>query len=220
MILKDYIDLVTSEYAQQPNFISTLSFNLTAPIRVQDLLTSMIPIFDLDTAVGDQLDVLGAWAGISRNVSIPIANIYFSWDRDPFIGWDFGIWQPNLSPTTITTLPDEAYRTLIRAKIAANNWDGTTEGAYAIWDSIFPQTQILIQDHEDMSYALALFGGMIDALTVALLTGGYIPLKPEGVHVNVYYVSTGTGPIFGFDVESSVIQGWDEGSWVRELAPS
>ncbi len=71
-----------------------------------------------------------------------------------------------------------------------------------------------------MSYALAVVGGVIDSLTLALLTGGYIPLKPEGVRVSNYYVSIDSSPIFGWDVDTGLFAGWDSGSWLREIAPT
>jgi hypothetical protein len=220
MTLNDYLNLITSAYRDKPIFKATVTANVSPAVRIMEVIQSMIAKFDVDIAEGQQLDIIGKWVGVSRNVSIPIPNVYFEWDGSPYNGWDFGTWQPNLAPTDVTTLPDDAYRTLIRAKIAANQWNGTTEGAYDIWDSIFPEVTILIQDNQDMSYDLALVGGIIDSLTLALLTGGYIPLKPEGVRVNIYYVSIDSEPVFGWDVESEFITGWDDGSWVRELAPT
>jgi hypothetical protein len=220
VILKDYLDLITSEFRDQPNFIATLTANLDILLRIQDVLSEMIPDFDVDVAVGAQLDIIGKWVGITRNVAIPITGVYFAWDSDATVGWEYGTWQPSDAPVNVTTLPDDAYRTLIKAKIAANSWDGTTDGAYAIWDQVFKTTTILIQDNQDMSYALAVVGGVIDSLTLALITGGYIPLKPEGVRVNIYYVSVDSGPVFGWDVESDLLGGWDEASWVRELTPT
>ncbi len=220
MTLDQYLNLVTSAFRQKPKFIATVTLDTTVQRRVQDLLATMIPIFDVDTAVGDQLDILGKWVGISRNVSIPIENVYFSWDADFSLGWDFGTWQPNLAPSSVTTLPDDVYRTLIKAKIAANQWDGTTDGAYAIWDAVFTTVTILIQDKQDMSYDLALVGGIVDSLTLALLVGGYIPLKPEGVRVNAYFVPIDTGPMFGWDLDSDFVKGWDTGSWAREFTPT
>lgn len=220
MTLESYLNLITSEFRDKPKFLATMSTNLAVQVRVQELLQSMGPLFDVDVAVGDQLDIIGRWVGISRNVAIPIENVYFSWDADFTLGWEYGTWQPSLAPTSVTTLPDDAYRTLIKAKIAANRWDGTTDGAYAIWELVFTTTTILIQDNQDMTYALAIVGGIIDSLTLALITGGYIPLKPEGVRVSAYYVSVDTGPVFGWDVESDLLGGWDEASWVRELAPT
>lgn len=196
-----------------------VSDGVALPVQIQNLLLSMIPKFDIDLAVGNQLDVIGQWVGVSRNVSIPVAAIYFSWDgTDPYVGWDFGSWQDNLQPTTITSLPDDAYLTLIRARIAANQWDGTTEGAYAIWSAVFPTIIILIQDNQDMSYDMAFFGGLIDSLTLALLTGGYIPLKPEGVLVNSYYIPIDDNPLFAWDIGNDNLAGWDTGSWARQVS--
>lgn len=223
MTTKEYLDLITSAFRQKPKFSATVALDVSVQVRVQELLASMIPKFDVDIAVGDQLDIIGKWVGVSRSIAVPIPStgIYFTWDgTDPTVGWDFGLWQDANQPADITSLPDDAYRTLIRAKIAANKWDGTTDGAYAIWDEIFPNFTILIQDNQNMTYALAIAGGIVDSLTLALLTGGYIPLKPEGVQVAYYYVSVDDAPVFGWDVESTALAGWDEGAWVREIAPT
>jgi hypothetical protein len=201
-----------------------ISADVSLPVQIQNLLTSMIPIFDLSLPpVGNQLDIIGQWVGISRSVNIPIEGIYFSWDGSfPSVGWDQGTWQPYNQPTAITLLPDDAYLTLILAKIAANNWDGTTNGAYEIWDNIFPTFTILIQDYQNMTYALAVIGGIVDSLTIALLTGGYIPLRPEGVEIVEYFVATDSNPAFAFDITmpSSSLGGWDSGSWLMEVFPT
>ena len=223
MTVQDYLDLIPSANANQPNFTAMISQLTGLLVYIQGLFSSMVPLFDLSTPpVGNQLDIIGQWVGVTRNVNIPIEGVYFSWDGDDAgVGWDYGTWQPYNAPSTITTLPDDAYLTLIRAKIAANNWDGTIDGAYEIWDAVFPTFTILIQDHQNMTYALAIIGGIVDSLTLALITGGYIPLRPEGVLITEYFVSTDSNPAFAWDVESPPsLAGWDEGSWLRELAPT
>lgn len=215
---QEYLDLITSEHQDKPNFMKTVTLDVTVQTRVQNLMDAMIALFDIDGAVGDQLDIIGRWVGISRFIKIPISGVYFSWDDDYTLGWDYGSWRDGTQLNNITSLPDDAYRTMIRAKIAANKWDGTTDGAYAIWDEIFPTFTILIQDNQNMSYAMALVGGIVDSLTLALLTGGYLPLRPEGVLISAFYVSIDSGPVFSWDLESPLLQGWDEGSWVREIA--
>jgi hypothetical protein len=223
MEVQEYLDLITSEYQSQPDFSAMVEFMVSLPVQVQHLMTQMITtLFDLDTPpVGDQLDIIGRWAGVSRKVNIPITGVYFTWDGSDYtVGWDYGTWQPSNLPTSIVSLPDDAYLTLIKAKIAANNWDGTTNGAYEIWDLLFPQFTILIQDNCNMTYALAIIGGIVDSLTLALITGGYIQLRPEGVAISEYFVSTDTNPAFCWDIETPTCKGWDEGSWLRELAPT
>lgn len=221
MTIVEYLNLITSEYRTQPNFTSMVSTDVSPSVRVQELLASMIPLFDLDNAVGQQLDVIGQWVGVSRYIAIPIAGVFFTWDGvDPSVGWDYGTWQPANAPAEVTALPDDAYLLLIKAKIAANQWDGTIPGAYAIWDTLFTTTTILIQDNQNMSYDLAIVGGIIDSLSLALITGGYIPLKPEGVRVYEYFISPDTNPLFGWDVDSTYLGGWDEASWAIEIFPS
>lgn len=211
--LEEYLNLITSEYRQKPNFVATVTTLTEIPVRVQELMQSMIPLFDVDVAVGSQLDIIGVWVNISRNVNIPIENVYFTWDGDAALGWDFGIWQGNQTNGAVTVLPDDVYRTLIKAKIAANQWDGTTEGAYAIWSQVFTTIQILIKDNQDMTYELGFVGGTIDSLTLALILQGYIPLRPEGVLLAGIFIPSDSGPMFAWDVETDFLQGWDEGSW-------
>lgn len=219
MIVADYLNLITSEHRQQPLYLQTVALDVTVQVQVQDLLSQMIPLFDLDLAVGSQLDILGKWIGASRNVAIPIAGIFFSWDDMVTDGWDYGTWIPTPAPTLLTSLPDDAYKNLLRARIAANNWDGTIESAYAIWAAIFPKYQLLFQDNQNMTYDLGITGGIVDALTLALITMGYLPLRPEGVRIVKYYVATDSNKAFGWDVGSALLGGWDEASWLREVYP-
>lgn len=219
MTVQDYLDLITSSWNQKPKFMAMVNACVSVQVQVQALMTEMMTtIFDLDfPPVGDQLDIIGQWVGISRKVKVPIVGVYFTWDGDPSTGWDYGTWQPSSLPVSITSLPDDAYLTLIRGKIAANGWDGTTDGAYKIWDTIFPQFIILIQDYNDMSYSVAIIGGIVDSLTLALLTGGYIPLRPEGVRVREYFTSVDTNPAFCWDAPlTDYVGGWDEASWLAE----
>ncbi len=215
MTVDDYLSLMTSEYVGQPKFAATISTDVGIQVQVQQLLASMIPIFDIDTPpVGAQLDIIGQWVGVSRNVAIPISGAYFEWDSVSYLnGWDYGTWQPSGAPSQVTQLPDDAYLTLIKAKIASNNWDGTTNGAYAIWDSLFSTIKIFILDRQNMSYDMAIIGGTIDTLTLALITGGYIQLRPEGVKINNYFVSIDSNPVFAWDLDTPLLQGWDLGSW-------
>lgn len=222
MTLQEYLNLITSEYRQKPKFVAMMAAELSLMVWIQDLLTSMVPLFDLDTAVGDQLDILGKWAGISRNINIPIpgSEIYFTWDGAASVGWDYGIWPDSTTPFAVTVLPDDVYRTLIKTKIAANHWDGTIDGAYAVWDALFTTVTILIKDNQDMTYDLAFVGGIIDSLTLALVLNGEIQLKPEGVRLREVLTPANAGPLFGWDLETDLISGWDVGSWPYESSVS
>ena len=222
--VQNYLSLITSEHSDKPNFIAMIAAFVSPMVQVQALMQSMQAlggIFDLSTPpVGNQLDIIGQWVGASRYLEVPVTGVFFTWDDTSADGWDYGIWQSPQNDEALTVLPDDVYLTVILAKIAANNWDGTTEGAYAIWEILFPNYTLLIQDNENMSYAVGIQGTPLDSLTQALLTGGVIPLRPEGILISEYFVPIDTNAFFGWDIENTNIKGWDEGSWAVELAPT
>ena len=120
----------------------------------------------------------------------------------------------------LVALNDMSYRTLLRATIAANNWDGTIPGAYAIWDILFSGTGIgiLIQDYGDMTTDLALTGPIPDPVTTALFANGYMNLVPAGVLVRNYLVPViPDTPYFGLDVENAYIAGLDVGAFGKSV---
>lgn len=219
--LSQYTSLITSEHNEKPRFIAMVSLLGQWAVDRQNMLASIPGLFDIDDAVGQQLDWVGQWVGISRNLSIPLTGVYFSFDTAG-LGFDQGTWLGPFDPTTgLVSLPDNAYRTLLYAVIAANNWDGTVPGAYTAWNTIFEPLgySILIEDGQDMTMTVALIGPTPDAVTLALFTGGYLNLRPAGVGITFYYTqSVPNVPIFGFDAENSSISGFDVGAWAVSVA--
>jgi hypothetical protein len=218
---QDYLDLITSEYQGLPNFEGTISAVVSVLVQIQILLASIIDIFDLDLMpVGDQLDIIGQWVGVQRQITTPILGVFFTWDDVAIDGWDSGTWQDPNQPDGVTILPDDAYLTLINATIAINTWDGTTNGIYDIWASILPQYNLIIQDNQNMSFNAALQGVVPDALTQGLFENGYLVPRPEGVRIAYYITPVDTNPIFAWDSDSEGLAGWDTGSWAKLVSTS
>ncbi|KVO82385.1 hypothetical protein WL21_08640 [Burkholderia ubonensis] len=217
--LNDYTVLITSEHRDKPRYMATIAAVVQPLVDQMNLLASMPGKFDLDVAVGDQLDTVGLWVGVSRRIRTPLTGIYFSFDIDG-LGFDQAIWKGPFDPDTgLTVLDDDTYRLVIRAKIGANHWDGTLASSAAILSSIFgADTHVFIEDHQDMSMTIGISGKVPSAVFLALLAGGYIPLKPEGVRVNYTIVTTVDGaPLFGFDMSNQFVAGFDAGAWGRTL---
>lgn len=188
--IAQYLRLITSEHNDKPDFVSTVSALVQPMADLLVLYASLTPRYDLDTAVGAQLDVVGQWIGVSRVLTVALANPFFSWD-EVGLGWDEGSWwSPDNPLTELIVLPDDAYRTLLRARAANNQWDGTIPGAYAIWNILFAGTgrTIDITDNEDMTMVFTLRGTPPDAITLALLNDGLLSLRPAGVLATVNYV--------------------------------
>ena len=217
--LTEYTALITSEHSDKPRFMATVESLVQPLVDQMGVLQSMPGRFDLDNAVGVQLDDVGLWVGVSRKIRTPLTGVYFSFDIAG-LGFDQGTWKGPFDPDSgLTVLDDDTYRLVIRAKIGANHWDGTLEQSAAILNSIFDaDTHVFIEDHQDMSMTIGIAGKVPPATFLALLSGGYIPLKPEGVRVNYTVVTSVDGsPLFGFDMSNQLVAGFDVGAWSRPV---
>lgn len=217
MTTDQYIDLITSEHAERPKFVETVRASVSPLSKVQEVLRSMPAAFDVDTAVGVQLDTIGLWVGRSRYVGTPISGVYMTWDSTAALGWEGGVWKGQFDPDEgLVELPDDSYRLLIKAKIAANHWDGTIPGAYAVWEQIFKDSYLIIEDLQDMTMAIGVSGIPLSTLDTALLERGYLPLKPAGVRIRDYAVVPTAGVLFSWDMETSAaFAGWETGNWTN-----
>ncbi|MFR3459019.1 MAG: DUF2612 domain-containing protein [Bilophila wadsworthia] len=213
--MSGYLGLVTSEHRNRPRFMATVAAVTDPLCGLQELLETMRAAFDVDSAVGGQLDRTGEWIGRSRHLRLELDDVYFEWGREA-VGWARGSWKGLYDPETgMVRLPDETYRLLLKAKIGANRWDGTVPGAYEVWESAFADTGslILMQDNQDMSVVIGLAGTPLDAVMRNLLLQGYLPLKPEGVRVAWYAVAPERGPLLGWNCETGGLSGWGKGIW-------
>lgn len=148
VVLVEYLlDLVTAEHNQQPRYMATVALSVEPFVDGQNTALSYPTLFDLDTSVGQQEDMLGEWVGVTRYIVEPV-DIFFTLDKEG-LGFDQGKWQtPYELAQEVVRLDDEHYRILLRARIVANYWDGTIPGAYKAWDILFKDTsyEILIQN--------------------------------------------------------------------------
>ncbi|MBU9403908.1 DUF2612 domain-containing protein [Burkholderia multivorans] len=215
--IADYLGLITSEHRDKPRFIGVAEMLAAPLVDLMNVLGSAPALFDLDVAEGDQLDVLGQWIGLRRQVSTPLTGIYFSFDIAG-LGFDQGVWKGPFDPDTgLVSLDDETYRMTLSAKIAANHWDGTPEAAADILDMLSPPgTLVFLEDPCDMSITVGVAGKYPSAIYLALLKEGLLTLKPESVRVNYAVTSVDGSAIFGFDMDNQYVSGFDSGAWSGE----
>ncbi|MEQ4915966.1 DUF2612 domain-containing protein [Morganella morganii] len=218
--MRDYLRLITSQHQPVDKFVSHINLITKSLSEITRLSLDLNKYFSLDEAVGVQLDVIGEWVGISRYISTPITGVYFSLDMDD-IGFDQGVWKREFDAESgFTELDDETYRTIIRVKIKANHWDGTSESLMEIYRSLLPgkDTRIFFIDNQDMTMDVFITGSVIDEVTKSIIKQGYLGVKPEGVRVNQYYInSVPKLPIFGFDITNDYIAGFDNGGFAVPL---
>ncbi|MFV0843582.1 DUF2612 domain-containing protein [Klebsiella quasipneumoniae] len=162
-----YTDRITNYHAGKPKFFTHVDLSTRPLSDVSDAMTRLIPDFDIDTAIGVQLDVVGEWVGRSRRVATPITGIYFSWDTER-VGWDQGVWQGPYDPNDgFIDLSDEIYRLMLKVKVAINNWDGQNDSLPPILDAALYESGIrmAIVDNQDMSISIWILGDPSVALS-------------------------------------------------------
>jgi hypothetical protein len=182
----DYLDHVPNYNAGQPKFIATLRAVLDPLTSLSSFLLTMPNAFDLDTAIGTQLDQVGLWIGRTRFISTPITGVYFSWDIDN-LGWEQGFWQGAFDPNEgISQLDDGTYRALLYAKAMSNVWDSNPEAIGDMLNVLLKSEGVsaLITDNQNMSMNVLVVGGLQNLFFRAILQGGYLPIKPEGVSIS------------------------------------
>ena len=141
--------------------------------------------YAIDTAVGEQLDVIGRIVVAPRSF---VGNT----PMDPGLfaltdGDEFGDESAMFSALTINqdgALSDELYRLVIRAKIVKNNSPATIEDILVGMNFLLPGAEVLrVTDGEDMSFSVEFYGAITNLERFALINAGLVP-KPQGVRFN------------------------------------
>lgn len=197
--ISDFTGLITSEHQDQPNFVATVGASVAGLVDNINLLQSFDQYYDLDQAIGSQLDVIGIWVGVSRLVALDVTQ-YFSFDTAG-LGFNQGIWyQVGDATSVVTKLDDTTYRTLIRAKIACNSWDGSLPGATAILDALVAADGCTVTGQSGNMSVIFNVNGTPTATTKAILQKGYVPIKPVGVSVIYNFNGEISQTDFGGDI--------------------
>lgn len=184
-LIDSYRKLLTSEYRHSPNLTNWLLWLLNAGTTYTTFIQMFVKAFDLDVAVGVQLDTIGRLVGVKR-----LLEFVPSGGESPL-------------------LDDDTYRFLIKATIIKNTWKGKLEDLYSAWGVLYPETKMFqIQDLQDMTFNV-IIAGDFSSLQKELISKGYIIPKPEGVRINLMTITDTTGyPLFSYDMDTLYYSGY------------
>lgn len=135
----DVWSTVISQYANSP-ILTTLITNLAEYIDpTQNLDAFYDYIMNVATAQGYGLDVWGRIVGVNRVLQVQVTN-WFGFEEASPGSYTFGqgSFYSGAPLTSNFSLSDEAYRTLIYAKAAANITDGSIPAINRILMTLFP----------------------------------------------------------------------------------
>lgn len=168
--IKDYYaNLLIIQYRNLPNARGTLE-SLVGESYADGISLDVLNAFDLETAVGQQLDILGKYIGLSRQVKIFL-------------------------PDQTTRLNDDDYRTLLKLKLITNNGTASTGEIKKSLYELFPDT-IRVYDNRDMSYTYFVSDTLQDLMKV-IVSEELLPL-PMSVEYRLIFVSKDVTKFFGF----------------------
>lgn len=155
-----YADLLILQYKTQPKARATIQA-LIKELYGSGSLLDLVNGFDLDTAEGKQLDTLGKYIGLGRQVKVNIGS----------------------SDTNILT--DDQYRILLKLKLVQNtNFSSTSQIRTALYE-LFPN-DIRLFDPRTMVYEYQL-STLFNDLVNVIIAEELLPL-PMGVGYNINVV--------------------------------
>lgn len=158
-----YTNLLVIQYKTMPNAVGTISALATEVVASQ-IYSQVMNGFDLQTAIGEQLDILASYVGAPRTIfAYDPSILYFalpSYATSPSAAIGFALYADitdpaddwllyTTSPTTYV-LTDGQLRLLIAYLIAVHKSDHTLAAIDLILKAFFTTYATLI-DHEDMS---------------------------------------------------------------------
>jgi len=203
-VVKFYTDRMANIYRSKPKASAQMAL-FVKQMLADNLVSELNPAYDIDLATGAQLDVIGKYVGVSRDVQVPDTRPYFG-----FVTADYPAGDQNLNGFTIAAsvfinaqgiwyrcafvdqstsqLPDYSYAQLIKIKIATNFSDDTMQSVQEQISGFFPG-QLQLRDNQDMT--MSYFFGSKFQLPISVLKS-YLP-RPMGVNIDV-------SPAIGFDV--------------------
>ena len=156
-----YLERITPQHKVQPKFMAGVAAKLEALGGVMELALELPRACCLDEAEGAQLDTLGRWIGVGRTL--------------PY----------NPSDGSSPVMDDSAYRAMLRARVAQNNWDGTIAALPGIWANVYPGGGLAVRDNQDMTMTVVLTGAVEGLSKLPAIAAGYVVPKPAGVRFDI-----------------------------------
>lgn len=168
-IVDYYADLLILQYLEKPKAYATIQ-TLVEPVIMDQLPTEVEYAFNLETAEGVQLDMIGEYAGVQRSV------------------YDF---------TGPITLDDSDFRTMIKIAIIKNGFGSSLADIQNLLFQFFPDS-LFVFDFQNMRLGY-FFDSTIGSRPLAevFVRSNFLP-KPMGVQLAALIYSPDIDSFFGF----------------------
>jgi hypothetical protein len=201
--MENYTDTILSQYANSPTICSLIETFNDAIDPATDLDSVFSYIWDVDTAQGFGLDILGKIVNISRLLTVNSTPLYFGFGEaatnlstnnpEPF---GQGVFYSGLQSTSTVELADDAYRQLIIAKAMFNITDCSIPNINKILRWLFSSSgTAFVVDAGNMQLRYT-FLFDLTPVQLAIVTCGKVLPRPCGVLATALIINPNS--TFGF----------------------
>lgn len=202
--VEERIDRIATQYRESPNLLGLIRNYLWQTAEAADIACRMLDYFDIDTAVGDQLTILGKALGWPRchcrGQRRPVFGFACVDDCGPPVvpigGFCEAEWDCGDGPDYVEFCftDDELYRGFLKARIVTLTGDYTRAGITAGARAVFGEDAVIYLERPG-TVAIATGRLLTDIeISIAHLYQQALPVAP-GIRLEIWH---GDGPPFGF----------------------
>lgn len=188
-----YTDQLIVQYQDKPKARATIQCLINNSL-VDGLIFQLQDCYDLDTAVGEQLTIIGEIVGVPRNIyGLDLVHTFWNYTRFTgsltSVGWgrylsqpDPDLWTRYLTNATYVTT-DFELRSLIALRIIYNN---AYESLYYVKNQLYAQFKgsIDIVDNKNSTITYNVKQPYYTVATIGSFLGNIFP-KPAGIGITV-----------------------------------
>lgn len=179
-------DRIYAQYRNKPKAVAWYAITRKLAAKLGDAAQAVRVMYNIDTAVGEQLNIIGRIVVVDRTYTGQIAlrpGMFANPDGDEFGDSENAVFAA-LYVDQDGQMSDDLYRLVIKSKIIKNNSDATIESILHGMNFLLPNAEVLrVTDNENMSFSVEFYGNITDLERWALLNARLVP-KPQGVRFN------------------------------------
>jgi hypothetical protein len=177
------VDRVYAQYADKPKAVAWYGIVPSLAAQIDAAAEQVRNAYDIDAMSGQALDVIGRIVVIDRSFSSFVAfdpdAVFGSPELESQFGGD-GAQFNSTGGVLSQDVNDQIFRILIRSKISKNNNDASLDGIVTAISFITSATNVMVTDHENMTFSISLGSLLTDAERFVLRTFPVAP-RPQGV---------------------------------------
>ena len=189
---------IYAQYRNKPKLVAWLNICRELGLQLSDVYAAIRQTYDIDSQIGEQLDVIGRIVVVDRSYTGSVALTVCECNTDG--ACEAGDTSVQLSATNMdqdAMVSDELFRIVLRTKIAKNNSDATIESILSSCNILLPNAGFdVLLDSEDMTFSLEFSGQLSNIERWSLINASLIP-KPQGVRFDGFFEKFGVSWLNG-----------------------